>query len=103
LAYSQTVAAEVYMKNLVAEFVRRKAEGRKISDDRERTLRVGGVRLVSGEDEMMGVVDEDEVIGDVLKRHWSPTDRRRPGTPKGREDPLGWGSVLGHARTRSGS
>jgi ankyrin repeat protein len=97
LAYSQTVAAEVYMKNLVAEFARRKAEGAKVSEERER-MRVGGVRLVGDDD--MGTVDEDEVIGDVLKRHWSPTDRRRPGTPKGSYD---WGSALGHARTRSGS
>lgn len=74
LAYSVTVAAEVYMKNLVAEFARRRAESG-----------VGGVRLVVGEQE-----DEDEVIGDVLRRHWSPTDARR------REG-------LGHVRTRSGS
>lgn len=105
LAYSQTVAAEVYMKNLVAEFARRKAEGMKLQEERER-MRVGGVRLVGtgvGEDDGMvgGMVDEDEVlIGDVLKRHWSPTDVRRPGTPKGS---LEWGSVLGHSRTRSGS
>jgi len=90
------------MKNLVAEFVRKKAEGAKIHEERER-MRVGGVRLVNaagGEDEMMGTVDEDEVIGDVLKRHWSPTDVRRPGTPKGSFE---WGSALGHSRTRSGS
>lgn len=97
LAYSQTVAAEVYMKNLVAEFARRKAEGTKANEERER-MRVGGVRLVGDDD--MGPVNEDEVIGDVLKRHWSPTDRRRPGTPKSSHE---WGSALGHARTRSGS
>jgi len=45
LAYSQTVAAEVYFKNLVAEFERRKVEGLRIGEERERQ-RAAGVRLV---------------------------------------------------------
>lgn len=108
LAYSQTVAAEVYMKNLVAEFARRKAEGAKEREERERQMR-GGVRLVSGDEDQigmaMGTVEEDEVlIGDVLKRHWSPTDVRRPATPSKKGSYSSeWGSVLGHSRTRSGS
>ena len=49
LAYSQTVAAEVYFKNLVAEFERRKVEGLRVGEERERQ-RAAGVRLV-GTDE----------------------------------------------------
>ena len=45
LAYSQTVAAEVYFKNLVAEFERRKVEGLRVGEERERQ-RAAGVRLV---------------------------------------------------------
>ncbi|KAF2763921.1 ankyrin [Teratosphaeria nubilosa] len=102
LAYSQTVAAEVYFKNLVAEFERRKVEGAKLGEERERQ-RAAGVRLVEdNEGKRSGEGDEDEVIGDALKRHWSPTDRRRPGTP-GSAPRHEWGLGMGHVRTRSGS
>jgi len=110
LAYSQTVAAEVYFKNLVAEFERRKVEGLKAEEERERQ-RAAGVRVVADDDAMAlrTPIDEDEAIGDALKRHWSPVDRRRPGTPGSagrsheweRTERLGLG--LGHVRTRSGS
>ena len=137
LAYSQTVAAEVYFKNLVAEFERRKVEGMKAEEERERQ-RAAGVRVVedvggspgygsgggSGGGELRTPIDEDELIGDALKRHWSPTDRRRPATPgSGGAGPGSfgsgglrqheWGSAessrlatglgLTHMRTRSGS
>ncbi|KAK5115553.1 hypothetical protein LTR62_001212 [Meristemomyces frigidus] len=78
LAYSQTVAAEVYFKNLVAEFERRKVEGAKAGEERERQ-RAAGVRIV--DEEGVRALQEDEVIGDALKRHWSPTETRRPMTP----------------------
>jgi hypothetical protein len=55
LAYSQTVAAEVYFKNLVGEFERRKVEGLRVGEERERQ-RVAGVRLV---DEGGGLVQEE--------------------------------------------
>lgn len=132
LAYSQTVAAEVYFKNLVAEFERRKVEGMKAEEERERQ-RAAGMRVVEdsasppsgyGGGELRTPIDEDEMIGDALKRHWSPVDRRRPGTPgSGGTGPGSfgsgglrqheWGSAestrlatglgLTHMRTRSGS
>ncbi|KAK4548816.1 hypothetical protein LTR36_008589 [Oleoguttula mirabilis] len=102
LAYSQTVAAEVYFKNLVAEFERRKVEGAKQGEERERQ-RAAGVRVVddAGATSRPGNADEDEMIGDALKRHWSPVERKRPPTPGSapRHEWLG----LQHARTRSGS
>jgi uncharacterized protein len=103
LAYSQTVAAEVYFKNLVAEFERRKVEGAKMSEERDRQ-RAAGVRLVDdeGATSTPGEVDEDELIGDALKRHWSPVERRRPVTP-GSAPRHEWGHGLTHARTRSSS
>lgn len=77
LAYSQTVAAEVYFKNLIQEDLVQK-------------------RSVQNE--------EDQMIGDALKRHWSPVDRRRPGTPGGTTPRHEWGSppLLSHVRTKSG-
>lgn len=105
LAYSQTVAAEVYFKNLVAEVERRKVEGAKISEERERQ-RVAGVRIVDDQgDGEEGEEGEDQMIGDALKRHWSPTmERKRPNMP-GRSGSHEWGSAptISHIRTRSGS
>lgn len=52
ISYSSTVAAEVYFRNLVAEFEKRRVEG-----ERERRREGGGggaVRLVGGEDEGRG-------------------------------------------------
>ncbi|KAI6874119.1 decaprenyl-diphosphate synthase subunit 1 [Hortaea werneckii] len=105
LAYSQTVAAEVYFKNLVAEFERRKVEGAKLDEQRERQ-RTAGVRLVE-EDATSGKggkgsMEEDETIGDALKRYWSPTEKRQPPTP-GSAPRHEWGLGLQHVRTRSGS
>ncbi|EMC96048.1 hypothetical protein BAUCODRAFT_148884 [Baudoinia panamericana UAMH 10762] len=103
LAYSQTVAAEVYFKNLVAEFERRKVEGAKQGEERERQ-RAAGVRIVEDEGggSRPGDADEDAMIGDALKRHWSPMERKRPMTP-GSVPRHEWGPGLYHARTRSSS
>lgn len=122
LAYSQTVAAEVYFKNLVAELERRKVEGMKAEEERER-LRAAGMRVVvGGEDDggersvgntpkkgegvPMTPVDDEEIIHDALKRHWSPTmERKRPMTPGsvGKVSVHDWDSRLVHMRTRSSS
>lgn len=98
LAYSQTVAAEVYFKNLVAELERRKVKGAKQSEERERA-RMAGVRLVDDDGEVSKPGEEDEVISDALKRHWSPVERKRPNTPGSGGRSHEWG----HARTRSSS
>ena len=110
LAYSQTVAAEVYFKNLVAELERRRVEGLKADEERERQ-RAAGMRVVV--DDAVGTskwkpeintpIDEEELIGDALKRHWSPTvERKRPMTP-GSGGKHEWDSRMLHTRTRSGS
>lgn len=106
LAYSQTVAAEVYFKNLVTEFERRKVEGAKQSEEIQRQ-RAAGMRLVGddGGTIMPGDFYEDDIaIGDALKRHWSPVERKRPMTPGGVRHE--WGSPpmgITHIRTRSSS
>nr|POE52013.1 target of rapamycin complex 2 subunit avo2 [Quercus suber] len=128
LAYSQTVAAEVYFKNLIAEFDRRKTEGAKANEERERIVKAGAgstVRMVEDhEHESVGLrirgdsygsrsstTDDSDFMGDNLQRHWSPVERRRPTTPGSlasardhRESRLyDWGAGLQHVRTRSGS
>jgi len=70
LAYSQTVAAEVYFKNLVAEFERRKVEGMRVGEERERQ-RAAGVRLVAED----GGQQVHEEIPEMGSRQWSPGDR----------------------------
>lgn len=110
LAYSQTVAAEVYFKNLVAELERRRVEGLKAEEERERQ-RAAGMRVVEedsntprGRNDVNTPVDDDELIGDALKRHWSPTvERKRPMTPGSGGKTHEWDSRFLHTRTRSGS
>lgn len=69
LAYSQTVAAEVYFKNLVAEFERRKVEGMRVGEERERQ-RAAGVRLVDD-----GGKQTHEEIPELGVGQWSPGNR----------------------------
>ena len=76
LAYSQTVAAEVYFKNLVAEFERRKVEGLRVGEERERQ-RAAGVRLVDDGGSGGGQAREDLVeLPAPAGRQWSSP--RRP-------------------------
>jgi uncharacterized protein len=53
----------------------------------------------------MTPVDDEEIINDALKRHWSPTmERKRPMTPgSGGKSTHEWDSRLVHMRTRSSS
>lgn len=79
LSYSQTVAAEVYFKNLVAELERRRIEGAKgeIARKEERIKRRGaGVRLVTGDDEGIPVRPSQEL-------EWNPVERPSPVDLKG--------------------
>lgn len=99
LAYSQTVAAEVYFKNLVAEFERRKVEGAREGQERERQ-RAAGVRLVREPDS--GEIGEEETT-DALRRQWSPVERRRPVTPAREKRSFEWFSPKEIARARAGS
>jgi len=75
LAYSQTVAAEVYFKNLVAEFERRKIEGaRGIQGRQEEQMKKkgAGVRLVTGDDDGVPVRPSQ----DTARLEWSPVESR---------------------------
>ena len=74
LAYSQTVAAEVYFKNLVAEFERRKVEGMRVGEERERQ-RAAGVRLVADEGAVQAQKQQQvqqQVQDEMGARQWSP-------------------------------
>lgn len=107
LAYSQTVAAEVYFKNLVAEFERRKVEGMKQDEEREKQ-RAAGVRVVIDDGPprkpvLETPIDEEQSIADALTRHWTPVQSNRPGTPSGSGGRREWDSRPFHMRNRSGS
>lgn len=101
LAYSQTVAAEVYFKNLVAEFERKKVEGARQGEERERQ-RAAGLRMVDDGGNIERADDDEQIIGDALRRQWSPVERRRPGTP-GSASKHEWVSARDVSRIRAGS
>lgn len=105
LAYSQTVAAEVYFKNLVAEYERKKVEGARQGEEIQKQ-RAAGVRIVQEEavNNPVTPIDDDEVLGDVLRRQWSPVERRRPMMPNSSPGrPHEWTSSSSIARARAGS
>jgi hypothetical protein len=105
LAYSQTVAAEVYFKTLMAELERLRQDDVKQSEERERA-KSAGLRIVAAEDQVTPVaeLDNDEVLKDALARHWSPVEKKRPNTPGGGTSArYEWGAALTNMRTRSGS
>lgn len=96
LAYSQTVAAEVYFKNLVAEFERRKVEGAREERGRaeEQMRRKGaGVRLVTGDDESVAMRPSQDL-------EWSPVDSRGPFTPNFGSSGM-WNDLTGAGITRA--
>lgn len=102
LAYSQTVAAEVYFKNLVAEFERRKIEGARGEKEKkerkeEQMKRKGaGVRLVTGDDEGVTVRPSQEL-------DWSPVLETRGAFTPNIGQSSAWTEFLGtRARARSG-
>jgi len=112
LAYSQTVAAEVYFKNLVAEFERRKVEGLRQEEERERQ-RAAGMRVIVDDDAVtpkksaggsaaQTPVEEDGDVDGALKRHWTSGQSGHSGTP-GSSVRREWDGRTMHMRTRSGS
>jgi len=79
LAYSQTVAAEVYFKNIIAELERRKIEeAREEKERKEEELRRrgAGVRLITADD-----IHDFERPTLEQSRTWSPVEKRRALTP----------------------
>jgi hypothetical protein len=114
IAYSSTVAAEVYFKQLVGEMEKRRVEALKQEREREaatRQQRIGGVRLVTQQDDG-GVVGggsggvqfrprEDSLSN--LQRpsvEWSPIERRAMTPTDGRSTPGNWN--YGRGRASSG-
>jgi hypothetical protein len=118
VAYSQTVAAEVYFRNLVAEMQRKKMADEQLEVERERdmTKRVGAVRLVETTADMDAEGEEDGDsslgVGAGLKRGGglSPSVERRmrpltPGAAPGARAAGDWGGVgplAGRTRSESG-
>lgn len=72
--YSATAAAELYFKNLVAEFEKRRVEGMRENRDQTRDRQRMGVRLVTTEE--AGVVPSSPA-----NLEWSPVEARRAMTP----------------------
>lgn len=102
LAYSQTVAAEVYFKNLIAEFERRKTDG--VQEEKERreehARRKGaGVRLITDDE------STTERPGIKPSTTWSPVEYKATLTPTLGDRGMTWnGSHEGaRARARSGT
>jgi hypothetical protein len=84
LAYSQTVAAEVYFKNLVAELERRKAEGlRGEQERREEAIKrkYAGVRVVTEDHEPSSRPSDDMARSESSNSISSPIDQRYAFTP----------------------
>jgi len=84
LAYSQTVAAEVYFKNLVTELERRKAEGlRGEQERREEAIKrkYAGVRLVTEDSETSSRPSVDTARSESSNSISSPIDQRNAFTP----------------------
>ncbi|KAF2436288.1 ankyrin [Tothia fuscella] len=119
IAYSSTVAAEVYFKQLVGEFEKRRVEGLKAEREREKERerqRVGGVRLVTqdlGSERERGSGSLDQMMrGDdgssALPKpglEWSPVERRAMTPTEGRErerEREGWPGFGSRGRASSG-
>ncbi|KAK4991455.1 Target of rapamycin complex 2 subunit avo2 [Elasticomyces elasticus] len=104
LAYSQTVAAEVYFKNLVAEFERRRVEGARQQDERAREREAqkrGGVRLVTDETGAVSVKRPGDIDVGIRDAQWSPAERRKIMTPTAGGSEVWHGSLGGRARASS--
>jgi hypothetical protein len=94
IAYSATTAAEVYFKQLVAEFERRRVEGVNQQREREREKerqRFGGVRLVTQDDAGGPIGDaqirpRDDSLSALSRPgiEWSPIERRAMTPTEGR-------------------
>ncbi|KAF2268621.1 hypothetical protein CC78DRAFT_530052 [Lojkania enalia] len=86
--YSATPAAEAYFKTLIIEFEKKKAEEKRDKKEREKQ-RNAGVRLVTNEDAMVGIVSDRQRARDDAAlaglptpgMDWSPVEKRRAMTP----------------------
>lgn len=96
ISYSSTVAAEVYFKNLVAEFEKRRVES--LREERAKRGVGGGVRLVT-EEEGLVWPGEGSASGEE-SRGPSPELRKAQTPTMGRSE--GWGFAGLRARASSG-
>ncbi|KAF2101762.1 ankyrin [Rhizodiscina lignyota] len=98
IAYSASIAAEVYFKNLVAEFEKWRVESMQQAREREREKerqRAAGVRLVTG----------DEMMQESLRNtpdEWSPIEPKRMMTPTAAKSDA-WASSHTGSRARASS
>jgi len=103
IAYSSTVAAEVYFKQLVAEFEKRRVEALKQEREREaatRTQRIGGVRLVTQDDgNAVQFRPREDSLSNLSRPNveWSPIERRAMTPTDGRSTPGNWNYGRGRA------
>ncbi len=99
IAYSASIAAEVYFKNLVAEFEKWRVESLQQAREREREKerqRAAGVRLVTGDD-----LVQDGASPRSLPE-WSPVEQKRTMTPTAASsDP--WDFLQNGSRARASS
>ncbi|KAG9595394.1 ankyrin, partial [Aureobasidium melanogenum] len=106
LAYSQTVAAEVYFKNLVAELERRKVEdmrGEKERREEAMKRKYAGVRLVTEDSEASSRPSDDMARSESSNSISSPIDRRNAFTPTvAKSNPWVSGGFETRARAWSG-
>jgi hypothetical protein len=113
IAYSSTIAAEVYFKQLVAEVEKRRVEG--LKQEREsagRQQRIGGVRLVTQEEggaplgssaATVQFRPREDSLSNLARPNieWSPVERRAMTPTDGRSTPMGnWN--YGRGRASSG-
>lgn len=112
IAYSSTVAAEVYFKQLVAEFEKRRVEALQAERSREKQ-RIGGVRLVTQQDDggpiggnAVQFRPREDSLSNLQRPNveWSPVEGgRRAMTPtEGRGTPGAWPGNYGRGRASSG-
>jgi hypothetical protein len=112
IAYSSTVAAQVYFKELVAEVEKLRVEGLKQEREREaatRQQRIGGVRLVTQDEggaPLRSAVQfrpREDSLSNLARPNveWSPIERRAMTPTDGRSTPIGnWN--YGRGRSSSG-
>jgi uncharacterized protein len=100
IAYSASIAAEVYFKNLVAEFEKWRVESIQQAREREREKerqRAAGVRLVTSDDAMQDGTSPRSMSD------WSPVEQRSAMTPTAAKGgPWDLSQIESRARASSG-
>lgn len=102
--YSATRQAEEYLKNLIVEMEKKKAEGQRQKQERDR-MRSAGVRIVTNEEALVRQRARDDAAIAGLPPpsglEWSPVQQRRAMTPTENRN-AGWFGDGNRARAHSG-